>query len=45
MPCYYAGIYEDLEVEEAMIDGSQAIVRYHVSAGAEASEQERVHLE
>lgn len=42
---YYSGIYEGLEIEEAMINGKQAIVRYHVSDGVEATEQERQDFE
>lgn len=42
---YYSGIYEGLEIEEAMINGNQAIVRYRVSDEVEASELERQDFE
>lgn len=42
---YYPGIYEGLEIEEAMIDGNQAIVKYHISDGVEASQRAREDFE
>lgn len=42
---YYSGIYEGLEIEEAMIDGDEAIVKYDISDEAEVSQQEREDFE
>ncbi|WP_440897475.1 hypothetical protein ACS127_05770 [Amphibacillus sp. Q70] len=42
---YYSGIYEGLEIEEAVIEGDQAIVKYHIGDGVEASQQEREDFE
>ncbi|GIN73409.1 hypothetical protein J14TS2_38840 [Bacillus sp. J14TS2] len=42
---YHSGIYDGLEIEEAMIDGNQAIVKYHIDDGVEASQQEREDFE
>ncbi|WP_080874444.1 hypothetical protein [Oceanobacillus timonensis] len=42
---YYSGIYEGLEMEEAMIDGNQATVKYRIDEGTEASQQEREDFE
>lgn len=42
---YHSGIYEGLEIEEAMIDGNQAVVKYHINDGAEASQEEREDFE
>lgn len=42
---YHSGIYDGIEIEEATIDGSQAIVRYQVGDDAEASDQERQDFE
>ncbi|PPA70100.1 hypothetical protein [Jeotgalibacillus proteolyticus] len=44
-PFYYAGIFEGMEIEEAIIEENQAIVRYRVNDGVQASEQERIDFE
>ncbi|GAA0339463.1 hypothetical protein ACFQ4Z_08180 [Oceanobacillus oncorhynchi subsp. oncorhynchi] len=42
---YHSGIYEGLEVEEARIDGDQAVVTYHINDDAEPTQQEREDFE
>lgn len=42
---YISGIYEGIEIEEARIDGKQAVVKYHVNDGVEVSQQEREDFE
>ncbi|MBY7142618.1 hypothetical protein KFZ56_05895 [Virgibacillus sp. NKC19-3] len=42
---YYSGIHEGVEIEEAMIDGNQAVVTYHKNEDAEVSQQEREDFE
>ncbi|WP_077602976.1 hypothetical protein [Oceanobacillus sojae] len=42
---YHSGIYEGVEIEEATIDGNQAIVKYHINDDTEASQQEMEDFE
>ncbi len=42
---YYSGIYDGIEIEEARIEGDQAIVRYQIHSEADPTEQERIDFE